>query len=159
MIVEIQPTQSIQCFLLYSQDRDGHTASHVLVLGGSPAKFPTGIITTRNPVLGTYLCVKGVFNLTVYYLHDRWVYRRCLQYLIHCGADLGICSVERETARDIAVRLRKMALLEVIEEACMYDASKWVLSSELSKEHQTFNLRVLGFALWGWICHNNYDRW
>ena len=42
-----------------------------------------------------------------------------MQYLIHCGADLGIRSVERETARDIAVRMRKMALLEVVEDACM----------------------------------------
>ena len=35
-------------------------------------------------------------------------------------ADLGIRSVERETVRDIAVRMRKMALLDVIEEACKY---------------------------------------
>ena len=104
-----------------SQDRDGHTASHVLVLGGAPAKFPVDIIvTSRNPFLSTYICVRGVYHTAVYHLHDRRVYRRCLEYLIHCGADLGIRSVERETARDIAVRMRKMTLLEVIEEACMY---------------------------------------
>lgn len=106
-----------------SQDKDGHTASHAVVLGGKPATFPTDAInTTRNPFLATYLCVKGVYNVTVYYLHDRRVHKRCLQYLIHCGANLGIRSLERETARDIAVRMRKMKLLQVIEEACM-----WVL--------------------------------
>ena len=79
----------------------------------------TSLYTTRNPFLSTYLLVRGVYHLTVYHLHDRRVYRRCLQYLIHYRADLGIRSVERETARDIAVRMRKMALLEVIEDACM----------------------------------------
>ena len=63
--------------------------------------------------------------MTVYHLHDKRVYRRCLQYLIHCGADLGIRSVERETVRDIAVRMRKMALLDVIEEACKYVCSHY----------------------------------
>ena len=106
-------------YILHSQDRDGHTASHALVLGGAPAKFPVDvIITSRNPFLGTYVCVRGIYHVAVYYLHNRWAYRRCLQYLIHCGADLGIRSVERETVRDIAVRMRKMALLEIIEDAC-----------------------------------------
>ena len=109
----------VGCFV-GRQDKDGHTASHVLVLGGAPARFPSNnIVTTRNPFLSTYLLVRGVYHLTVYHLHDRRVHRRCLQYLIHYGADLGIRSVERETARDIAVRMRKMALLEVIEDACM----------------------------------------
>ena len=96
----------------------------MLVLGGAPARFPSNnIVTTRNPFVGTYLCVRGVYHFTVYHLHDRRVYRRCLQYLVHCGADLGIQSVERETARDIAVRMRKMALLEVIEDACMFQSA------------------------------------
>jgi hypothetical protein len=95
------------------------------VLGGAPARFSSNnIVTTRNPFLSTYLLVRGVYHLTVYHLHDRRVYRRCLQYLIHYRADLGIRSVERETARDIAVRMRKMALLEVIEDAYDLRVSK-----------------------------------
>ena len=91
----------------------------MLVLGGAPARFPSNdIVTTQNPFLGTFLCARGIYHFTVYHLHDRRVYKRCMQYLVHCGADLGVRSVERETARDIAVRMRKMALLEVIEEAC-----------------------------------------
>lgn len=108
-------------YIHYSQDKDGHTAIHAVVLGGTTATFPVNTInTTRNPFLATYLCVKGGYNVTVYYLHDRLVYKRCLQYLIHCGANLGIRSLDRETARDIAVRMRKMTLLKIIEEACMH---------------------------------------
>lgn len=88
------------------------------MLGGRPPSFPPGIVATRNPFLGTFLCVKGIYNLTLYYGYDRWAYKRCLEYLIFFGADLGLQSVDRETARDIAVRMRKMALLKVVEDAC-----------------------------------------
>ena len=153
------------------------------MLGGAPARFPTSeIVSTRNPFYGTYLCVCGIYHKTVYCLHDWLVYRRCLQYLVHCGADLGIRSVERETARDIAVRMRKMALLEVIEDACectficagdillwlsclhcttsvpqcvhSYIFSLCETSCPISSEveHQTFNLRVAWVQPPHWAC-------
>ena len=59
-----------------------------------------------------------MYNLTMYYCYQRVVYKRCLQYLIYFGADLAKRSVERETVRDIAVRMRKLSLLKVIETAC-----------------------------------------
>lgn len=87
-------------------------------MGGSPPSFPPGISSTRNPVLGAYLIAKGTYSVLKYWLHDRAHYRSCLCYLLQYGGDLGIQALSRETVRDVAVRMRKMAIVELIEDHC-----------------------------------------
>lgn len=53
-----------------------------------------------------------------YYAWDRRKYRQCLEYLTEYGGDPGVRSLNRETVRDIAIRMRKMSIVEFIEEFC-----------------------------------------
>ena len=87
-------------------------------MGGCPPSFPPGIASTRNPVLGACLIAKGTYNVLKYWLHDRAHYRTCLCYLLQYGGDPRVRALSREAVRDVAVRMRKMAIVKLIEDHC-----------------------------------------
>ena len=69
---------------------------------------------------GAFLLGAGFYNKLAYHLRDRKVRRRCLEYLVEFGGDLGILTLSKETVRDIAVRMRKMNIVQFIEEYCKF---------------------------------------
>ena len=78
---------------------DGQTACHAVALGG---RSPAG----------------GFANLLVYHFRDARLQCSCLEYLVQYGGDLRVQSFSRETPRDIAVRMRKMNIVTLIENYC-----------------------------------------
>ena len=107
-----------QSFQYFRKNQDGLTPCHAAALGGRTPSFPPAISTTRNPLKGTYYCVKGVYDYLSHYLHDSQAQRRILEYLVIYGGDLRAQSLSRETPRDIAVRRRMMDIVRTIEEYC-----------------------------------------
>ena len=73
---------------------------------------------TKNPLVGLLLWCRGVFNLLAYHLHDAQLQCSCLEYLVQCGGDLSVQSFAHETTRDVAVRMRKMAIVTAVENHC-----------------------------------------
>ena len=108
----------IQSTIPHRRNIDGQTPCHAAVLGGRPPKFPDKTISTRNPVTGAGCVAVGCYNLLAYHLHDAKTQCKCLQQLVKFGGDLKLQSVTNETARDVAVRMRKMDVLELIEHYC-----------------------------------------
>ena len=72
------------------------------------------MMETKNPLVG----VRGVFNLLAFHLRDAQLQCSCLEYLVQYGGDLRVQSFSRETTRDIAVRMRKMKIVTLIENYC-----------------------------------------
>ena len=107
-------------YSIYRRNSSGQTPCHAAVLGGRPPHLPDGIATTRNPVTGTCRLAVGCYNYLAYYLHDARTQCKCLQYLLKFGGDLNAKSECGETPRDIAVRMRKMEILEMIEFYCKF---------------------------------------
>ncbi len=106
-------------YIIYRRDVDSQTPCHAAVLGGRPPNFPEGTGSSINPVTGTRRLAVGCYNYLAYYLHDARIQCKCLQHLLKFGGDLGIKDENRETPRDIAAKLRKMEILELIEFYCM----------------------------------------
>ena len=104
---------------------DGQTACHAAALGGRPPRFPTGIMT-KNPLVGLLLWCRGVFNLLAYHLHDAQLQCSCLEYLVQYGGDLSVQSFAHETTRDVAVRMRKMAIVTAVENHCEWSLTRGV---------------------------------
>ena len=97
---------------------DGQTPCHAAALGGTNPRFPSKLSNTKNSLTGSYRCVKGICNKIVYYVHDSKQQVSILQYLVEYGGELRVQSNTRETTRDIAVRLRKMDIVDMIEKYC-----------------------------------------
>lgn len=95
---------------------DGQTPCHAAVLGGRPPHFPCDTLTTRNPVTGVCHVAVGCYNIFSYYIRDAKNQCKCLQQLVKFGGNLMIQTLANESSRDIAMRMRKLDILELIED-------------------------------------------
>ncbi len=102
----------------HRRDDNSQTPCHAAVLGGRPPNFPEGITRTLNPVTGTCRLAIGCYNYLSYYLHDARIQCKCLQHLLKFGGDLTAKNDVGETPQDIATKLRKIDILEMIEFFC-----------------------------------------